>query len=150
MSLSITQHSETFSSTPQITPEDIAEVAALGFKTIINARPDNEGGGDQPLSSSIQAAAEKAGLHYVHIPVVPNNIQQSDVEACAQFVADAPTPILGFCKSGMRATSLHASARKANNANNSTGKQNWLMENISHFFQNKCLLTKLCRKLAAK
>ena len=150
MSLSITKHSETFSSTPQITPEDVAEIAALGFKTIINARPDNEGGSVQPASGSIKVAAEKAGLHYVHIPVVPNQIQPSDVEACASFTLSAPTPILGFCKSGMRATSLYQSVQQASKAGTSMGKQNWLMNKVSNFFQNKCLLTKLCRKLSAK
>ena len=150
MSLTITKHSEAFSSTQQISPEDMVEIAALGFKTVINARPDNEGGSDQPSSSSIQLAAEKAGLHYVHIPVVPNNIQPTDIEACANFVAEAPTPILGFCKSGMRATSLHRSAQQAINPNASTNKQNWLISKLSYFLKNKCLITKLCRKLTAK
>ena len=83
MTLSITKHADSFSSTPQITPEDIVEIAELGFKSIINARPDHEGGSDQPLSESIKAAAEKAGLHYIHIPVVPNNIQPTDIETCS-------------------------------------------------------------------
>jgi len=113
MALSITKHSENFSSTAQLTPEDMAEIAALGFKTVMNARPDHEGGSDQPTSASMQSAAETAGLHYVHIPVIPNNIQPTDISTCARFSAGAPTPILGFCKSGMRATSLYKAAQES-------------------------------------
>jgi len=110
MTLDITKHSDTFSSCHQIGPEDVEEVAKLGFKTIINARPDHEGGTDQPTSDSVKAAAEKLGLNYVHIPVIPNNINQGDIEICAQFIANAPTPTFGYCKTGKRATSLYQSA----------------------------------------
>jgi uncharacterized protein (TIGR01244 family) len=150
MALTITKHSETFSSCPQINPEDLAEIAQLGFKTIINARPDNEGGDSQPASNNIKAAAEKAGLSYIHIPVVPSNIKANDIAACAEFTSNAPTPILGFCKTGMRATSLYKSTQQTSNPSASMGKQNWLMQKVSNFFQNKCLLTKLYRKLASK
>ena len=39
MSLSITKISNTFSTSPQITEDDVAEIEALGFKTFINKRP---------------------------------------------------------------------------------------------------------------
>jgi uncharacterized protein (TIGR01244 family) len=147
MSLTITKHSETFSSCPQINPEDIAEIAQLGFKTIMNARPDNEGGAEQPLSNNLKTAAEKAGLTYVHIPVIPNNIQPSDVNTCASFVSNAPTPVLGFCKTGMRATSLYNATQQASQTSTNIGKQNWVMGKVNSFFKNKCLVTKLYRKL---
>ena len=149
MALKITKHNETFSSCPQINPEDVTEIARLGFKTIINARPDNEGGAEQPISNSIEVAAKKAGLSYVHIPVVPNNIQPSDIAACANFALNAPTPILGFCKTGMRATSLFSSAQQKNNPSTNIGKENWLVQKVSGFFKNKCLLTKLYRKITS-
>ena len=114
MQPSITKHTETFSSCPQISPEDIPSIAALGYKTIINNRPDNEGGATQPTSESIKLAAEQAGLHYIHIPVIPNNITPSNIETCVNFVADRPTPILGFCKTGMRATSLFKATLQTN------------------------------------
>ncbi len=147
MALTITKHSETFSSCPQINPEDVPEIAKLGFKSIMNARPDNEGGAEQPLSDNLKIAAEKAGLSYVHIPVVPNNIQSSDIAACANFTLHAPTPILGFCKTGMRATSLFNSAQQKNNPSTNIDKENWLVQKVSGFFKNKCLLTKLYRKI---
>lgn len=147
MALTITKHNEHFSSSPQINPEDITKIAALGFKSIINARPDNEGGVEQPLSDNLKIAAEAAGLTYVHIPVIPNNIQPSDVDTCASFVSNAPTPVLGFCRTGMRATSLYKSTQQASQTTNNIGKQNWLMTKVTGFLKNKCLLTKLYRKI---
>jgi uncharacterized protein (TIGR01244 family) len=150
MSLNITKHSEVFSSCPQVNPEDVSEIALLGYKTIINARPDNEGGHTQPSSADIKIAAEQAGLMYFYIPVVPNNIKNTDIDACASFIKGAPTPILGFCKTGMRATNLYNSALKTNNPDIHLSKQNWFMQKVSDFFKNKCLLTKLIRKIAFK
>ncbi len=147
MTLTITKHSETFSSCPQINPEDIAEIVELGYKTIINARPDKEGGNQQPTGDSIKDAAEKAGLKYIHIPVIPNNIGEDDIQACMHFLSNAPTPVIGFCKTGMRATNLYRLAQ-TKSSGDSIAKQNWLMGKISNFFQNKCLITKLYRKLS--
>lgn len=148
MTLQITKHSEAFSSCPQISPDDIAEVKSLGYKTIINARPDQEGGSNQPTSEDIKAAAEKAGLQYIHIPVVPNNIGANDIQLCSSFVDSAPTPILGFCRTGMRASNLYHSSQKNQDTNTSMGKQNWLMKKVNDFFKNRCLITKLYRKLS--
>lgn len=116
MALLITKQSETFSSSPQIHPEDIAEIAALGFKTIINNRPDHEGGATQPTSESIRLAAEKLGLHYIHLPVIPNSITPIDIEACLCFISNAPTPMIGFCKTGNRASTLYKAAINNNGA----------------------------------
>ena len=49
---------------PQLGPEAMAEAAAAGFKSVINNRPDFEGGPDQPTSASVGAAALAAGLQY--------------------------------------------------------------------------------------
>lgn len=150
MPLIISKHSESFSSCPQISPEDIQEVVALGFKTIINNRPDNEGGAAQPSSDNIKLAAEKAGLQYIHIPVTPNNITPPHIETCANFVTNAPTPILGFCKTGMRASSLYKSTQQASTPSTGSAKQSWLMQKMCYFFKNKCFFTKIYRKFASK
>lgn len=147
MALTITKLSDTFSSCPQINPEDITEIAQLGFKAIINARPDNEGGGEQPTSNSLKEAAEKAGLSYIHIPVIPANIKPNDISTCASFVSNAPTPVLGFCKTGMRATSLYKSAQQLNQPTDNMSNQHCLASKVSGFFKNRCLVTKLYRKM---
>lgn len=104
--MDIKQQTEIFSTVGQINADDVAQIAALGFKTIINNRPDLEGGADQPMSQQIQAAAEALGLHYVHIPVIPNNIQPAEVSAFKAAFNDAPKPVLAFCRTGNRANSL--------------------------------------------
>ena len=42
---------------PQLNPESMAEAARLGFKSVVNNRPDFEGGPDQPTSAAVAAAA---------------------------------------------------------------------------------------------
>lgn len=114
MTIEITQQSADFSTAPQISVSDVAELARLGFKTIINNRPDFEGGADQPTSAQIQAAAEAVGLKYVFIPVVPNNIQPEQVQAFGQAFATAAKPALAFCRTGNRANSIYKQALSSN------------------------------------
>lgn len=111
MGLEIIQQSGDFSTCAQITEADIAEIAALGFKTLINNRPDGEGGAEQPASDRIKAAAEQAGLAYVYLPVVPWNITNEDAAACSRIMADAPGPILAFCRTGARSGKLYQMAK---------------------------------------
>ena len=72
---------DSISVAPQITPEDVAEIAAAGFTAIVNNRPDDEEGG-QPEGDAIRAAAEAAG-----------------------------GPVLAYCRSGTRSCNLWALAR---------------------------------------
>ena len=62
---------------PQLTPEAMAEAAAQGFRSVINNRPDFEGGADQPTSAAIEAAARAAGLEYRYLPVA-SGFQSAD------------------------------------------------------------------------
>jgi len=103
MPLTITKISDTYSTSPQISPEDIKEIADLGYKTIINNRPDHEGGAEQPTSNAIKLEAEKLGLHYYHIAVIPNNIQSAQVDEFSKAFETAPKPVLAFCRTGNRA-----------------------------------------------
>jgi uncharacterized protein (TIGR01244 family) len=81
MTIQITKLSDNFSTAPQISVDDVAEVAQLGFRTIINNRPENEGGAEQPSSAQLKAAADQLNLNYIHIPVIPNDIQPSQIDA---------------------------------------------------------------------
>jgi uncharacterized protein (TIGR01244 family) len=91
---------EDLSVAPQISVEDVDEAARAGFKTIINNRPDGEAP-DQPPSREIEAAAQAAGLAYVHLPVVGGPTPQQ-VETTARLFAEADKPVLAFCRSGTR------------------------------------------------
>ena len=128
MAIQITKISDHFSTAPQISVDDIAKIAQLGVKTIINNRPDNEDGNQdamaQPTSEQLKYAAELLGLTYVYIPVMPNNIQPAQVEEFSTAYALAVKPVLGFCRTGNRAGSIfklaHATSQVAVAAKNLT------------------------------
>jgi uncharacterized protein (TIGR01244 family) len=72
----------------------------MGFVKLINNRPDGEVRG-QPTSAEMQAAAQAAGLGYVHIPVVGRPTAEQ-AEAVAREAEAAGGPVLAFCRSGTR------------------------------------------------
>ena len=86
----------------------MAALAAHGIRTVINNRPDGEGGPDQPLSAAIEAAARAAGMDYHYIPVISGQVTTEQVHAMAEAVAAAKAPVLAFCRSGARSTNLWA------------------------------------------
>lgn len=90
---------------PQVDPAEVSELAARGFKGIINARPDDEERG-QPKSTDLAAEAERHGLDYWHIPVAPGEPSASDGNRFADALQRCQGPVVGFCKSGARATKL--------------------------------------------
>ena len=96
----IRQVTEDFAVAPQISPEDMAEAAKMGFVLVINNRPDGEAP-DQPDSAEMAAAAEAAGLAYAHIPV-RGGPTPDQVEAVAEAIDEAKGPVLAFCRSGTR------------------------------------------------
>jgi uncharacterized protein (TIGR01244 family) len=67
MPVSITRHNSNFSTAPQFMPEDMQEIAEQGFKSVINNRPDGEGGASQPTSAEMAKAAQAAGLQYSYL-----------------------------------------------------------------------------------
>lgn len=91
----------------QVHAVDFSAIAAKGFRTVINARPDHEGL-DQPTSDALAVAAAKAGLQYEYMPVVPNQFSEQDVKRFAEYVATLPKPILTFCRTGNRVAQLWA------------------------------------------
>lgn len=97
---------------PQLTPEAMAEAAKLGFRSVINNRPDFEHGPDQPTSAEIEAAALAAGLEYRHLPVAGNYQSPEEIEAFAELLAELPRPVLAFCRSGARSTRLFMQAQQ--------------------------------------
>lgn len=98
---------DTLSVSPQITPSDLAELAAKGFRTVINNRPDGEEPG-QPASAVMAQAAAAAGLEYRYIPVVPGQLQDALVDGFAEALTDLPGPTLAYCRTGTRSTTLWA------------------------------------------
>jgi uncharacterized protein (TIGR01244 family) len=95
---------------PQLDPATMAWAAQSGFKSVINNRPDFEGGPDQPTSASMEAAATAAGLRYAYLPVQPAMQTPEEVAAFAKLLAELPKPILAFCRSGTRSGKLYRAA----------------------------------------
>ncbi len=97
---------EGFAVAPQITPEDMATLAASGFKRVISNRPDSEV--PQSLSSAtMAAAAQAAGLDYVHVPIT-GMPSPAEIESIFAAVRDAHGPVLAYCRSGTRSITAWA------------------------------------------
>jgi uncharacterized protein (TIGR01244 family) len=97
---------------PQLTPEAMAEAAAMGFKSVVNNRPDFEHGPDQPTSAAIETAAKAAGMAYRHLPVAGGYQSPEEIAAFAQLLEELPRPLLVFCRSGARSTRLFVQAQQ--------------------------------------
>ncbi len=95
---------------PQLGPEAMAEAARLGFRSVVNNRPDFEGGADQPANAAIEAAARAAGLEYRFLPVNGGYQSPEEIAAFAALMRELPRPVLLFCRSGARSTKLYLSA----------------------------------------
>lgn len=96
---------------PQLDAAAMAELARLGFRSVINNRPDFEHGPDQPTSASVEAAAQAAGLQYRFLPV--NGAYQSpeEIAAFGQLLSQLPRPVVAFCRSGARSTRLFVASQ---------------------------------------
>ncbi|MGO4408824.1 MULTISPECIES: TIGR01244 family sulfur transferase [unclassified Brevundimonas] len=98
----------------QIAPEALAETAArLGFRKVVNNRPDHEELG-QPTSAEIHNAAEAAGLAYLEAPVrgLPD---PETIRRVGAFLDDGASALL-FCRSGMRSAATWAMAEAGRGA----------------------------------
>lgn len=104
---------EALSITPQMGAQDMEAAAANGYRSIINNRPDFEGGPGQPRSAELEAAARAAGLEYRHLPVPPSGHSDADARRMAELVAGLPKPALAFCRTGRRSAALYQKGRSA-------------------------------------
>lgn len=111
--LTLTPVDADVSVSPQLDPSAMAAVAAAGFKSVINNRPDGEGGSGQPSNAAIEAEARAVGLAYAHLPVHPALHSADDIAGFKALLAELPRPILAFCRSGARSTKLFNAANAA-------------------------------------
>jgi uncharacterized protein (TIGR01244 family) len=99
-----------FAVAPQMTPDDMAAVAAAGFKSVIINRPDFEDGPNQPTAAAVSEAARAAGLRVAYQPVVSGQMTTDDVTDFAELLQTLPAPVLAYCRSGTRCTVLYRAA----------------------------------------
>ena len=107
--MDIRKLSSEFSVSPQIVADDVAEIAALGFKSVLCNRPDCEAL-EQTPSVQIAEQAERCGLEFRLIPVSGCNFTDAAVANFLCAIESLPTPILGYCRTGTRSTNLWALA----------------------------------------
>lgn len=94
---------------PQITVEDVADLAEQGFALIVNNRPDEEVD-ERQAGSAIRAAAERAGIEYLAIPVDHWGLYELQVVKLASALRKTRGKVLTYCRSGTRSTFLWALA----------------------------------------
>jgi uncharacterized protein (TIGR01244 family) len=106
----VRQLSEQVCVAAQLTPGDMAWAAQNGFRSVVNNRPDFEGGPDQPTSAALASAALAAGLQYAYLPVSPGLHGAEEIARFAELLATLPKPLLAFCRSGTRSGNLYHAA----------------------------------------
>lgn len=82
----------------QVDPAQFGPMAAQGYSTVINLRPDSE---DYPPEEP--ALAEQAGLAYYQIPVIGSALTLDSAYELQRILAEAPDGhVLIHCRSGAR------------------------------------------------
>ena len=110
MELSVHRVSDAVSVAGQLTPPDLAAVAAAGYKSVIINRPDYEEGPNQPTAHDMMEAGRELGLEMVYQPVVSGAMTQEDVDEFAALLERLPAPILAYCRTGTRCAVLFRAA----------------------------------------
>jgi uncharacterized protein (TIGR01244 family) len=118
----IKQIDQRFSVAGQLTAADVQQIADQGFKLLINFRPDGEGGEAQPANAILAEQAQALGLHYAYIPVIPNQVQASDVDQLRDFLTQHPGQALGFCRTGNRAGNVYQQVLQSGKLGHDAGK----------------------------
>lgn len=95
---------------PQITPSDLAALAASGVHTVICNRPDAEVPPDLQ-AAEMEKAAEAAGIAFVYNPVVGIGMSPASIDEQADAIEAADGPVVAYCASGMRSALMWALAR---------------------------------------
>lgn len=103
--MNIRQINDEYSVSPQIAVEDLDQIKAMGFKSIVCNRPDDEDPG-QPDFAAIAARAKELGIETAHIPVVGQPSGDA-VKDMVDALDELPKPMLSYCRSGNRSTIIY-------------------------------------------
>lgn len=107
--MSIKEIEPTYYVSEQITADDIESLKAQGIRSIICNRPDGEAE-DQPPYADIESKATELGLEVLYIPIPKGDITEEQISTFVNEFYKLPMPVLAYCRSGMRSTSLWALA----------------------------------------
>jgi len=98
-----------FAVAPQITPDEVAEIARAGYRALVCNRPDGEEAG-QPEAAAIEAAAREAGLSFHLLAIGRQGIPPGMIDDLNRIRDEARAPMLAYCRSGTRSATLWALA----------------------------------------
>jgi sulfide:quinone oxidoreductase len=93
----------------QITEADLNAISQAGFKSLICNRPDGEGS-DQPGYKEIEHAAKSLGLAIRYLPAESGKATDEQGKEFGKLMDELPKPILAYCRTGMRSTTMWALA----------------------------------------
>lgn len=94
----------------QLSEADVALAAQDGFRAIIDNRPDGEEHG-QISAAQMERLAAAHGMAFAHVPVVAGKISDEDVARMAAALTNLEGPVLAYCRTGTRSTTLWALSR---------------------------------------
>ena len=84
----------------------LAQLKAMGFKTVVNLRTEKEGAKDEEL------VVKAAGLAYVSVPVTAETLSQADADAVGRVIDDPLAgPVLLHCSTANRVGAVWAILR---------------------------------------
>ncbi|WP_428424904.1 TIGR01244 family sulfur transferase [Methylibium sp.] len=92
---------------PQLAAADMRAIAEAGFRSVICNRPDGEGS-DQPVYGEIERSATDQGLQVRYLPAESGKVTDEQGAAFGALMAELPKPVLAFCRTGMRSTTMWA------------------------------------------
>ena len=103
--MSVYELTESLSVAAQITPQDIRELAAQGFTTVVCNRPDGESPGQAGMDE-MEAACHEADVLFIRYPVSVLNFPGADLEGLGVLFDDPHQKVLAYCRSGTRCANL--------------------------------------------
>ncbi|HEX4856294.1 MAG TPA: sulfur transferase domain-containing protein [Limnobacter sp.] len=108
--MSIRQLSNDVAVCGQISPDDLETLVDMGFKTIVNNRPDHEVG-PELAHSVMEAKAKSLGLAIHYLPMEMGQMPTEPLlEDFRKILDTADKPLLAYCRSGNRSGHIYMGA----------------------------------------
>lgn len=92
-----------FFAAPQISPDDLPDIAAAGIKLVLCNRPDTEVPPSHQ-SGAISQAATAAGLEFAVRPLTHQTLTSDVIAENRALIDGCDGPVLAYCASGTRST----------------------------------------------
>lgn len=93
----------------QVSPKDVAKLAAAGYAAVICMRPDGEGF-FQPSFAEVEKAAKAAGIAAHYLPVGGAAVPVEQARQLRAILREVQGPVLAYCASGGRSAMLYQMA----------------------------------------